>query len=222
MTYSMHPAKIEIDVRLITLKIHKCKATKNSHSHPQSLHPNIKKQNNPIDLLPIISDNKSLYKKKKIIEKAKVERNGDMKWTHMNFNLPQRTKEFPQRKKNPQNLTPSHTLKLVSCLQLLSATLWRITQLGPITRPGARYPELVEDLYLPFKRPLSVWAHLCWRQARLLEPGHSHGPVSSTDHWFWLLTQILPTMLPGRVDSRFAPSQWETSLQSNTVWSGSG
>ena len=55
----------------------------------------------------------------------------------------------------------------------------------------------------------------CWNQVR-------QGPVSSTDHWFWLLTQIITTLLPCRVDSRFAPSQWETSLQNNTVsyWLG--
>ena len=229
---------------------------------------------------------------------------------HMNFNLlPQRTKKCPQRKKIPQNLTPSHKLKLVSCLQLLSTTLWWIIQLGPITRPGGRWTGLV---YSPFQKPggcftnvsralqnnlakihntrnhiydqnfklklctcaqsmalgtrtkfqleilitstnsaihqfrenilessrnvseTTPWnltEHTCVedRQACWNKVNHGpvdkqacwnqvkHGPVSNTDHWFWLLTQIITTQLPGRVDSRFAPRQWETSLQSNTV-----
>ena len=44
----------------------------------------------------------------KITEKAKVERNGAiMKWTHMDFNLLQRTKKFPPKeKKYPQISLP--------------------------------------------------------------------------------------------------------------------
>ena len=56
----MHPAKIEIDFRLVTLKVHKGNATKNSQVVIKLLHP--KKQNNQVDLLPIINDNKLLYK----------------------------------------------------------------------------------------------------------------------------------------------------------------
>ena len=46
----------------------------------------------------------------KITEKAKVERNGAiMKWTHMDFNLLQRTKKFPPKKKNtPKSHSLSH------------------------------------------------------------------------------------------------------------------
>ena len=42
------------------------------------------------------------------------------------FNLPQTITKFPKEKKiikYPQNLTPSHKPKLVSCLQLQSTTL---------------------------------------------------------------------------------------------------
>ena len=68
-----------------------------------------KKQNNQIDLLPIINDNKLLYKK------AKVYRNGDTKWTQMNFNLPQTTKNFPQRKNTPK----SHSCSQVKTSELI-------------------------------------------------------------------------------------------------------
>ena len=65
----MHPAKIEIDFRLVTLKIRKCNATKNSLVVIKVFTKNRMKENNPIDLLPIFNDNKLLYK---FYRKAKV------------------------------------------------------------------------------------------------------------------------------------------------------
>ena len=66
MTYSMHPAKIEINFRLVTLKIHEGNATRKRNSQViikvNISTQNTKKQNKPIDLLPIIN-NKLLYKK---------------------------------------------------------------------------------------------------------------------------------------------------------------
>ena len=58
----MHPAKIEIDFRFVTLRIHKCNTTKNSQVVIKVSTQNTNKQNNQIDLLPIINDNKLLYK----------------------------------------------------------------------------------------------------------------------------------------------------------------
>ena len=54
----MHPAKIEIDFMLATLKIRKCNATKNSQVVIKVSSQNTIKENNPIDLLPIFNDNK--------------------------------------------------------------------------------------------------------------------------------------------------------------------
>ena len=65
----MHPAKIEIDFRLVTLKIRKYNATKNSQVVIKVSTQNTKKAKYPIDLLPIFNDNKLLYK---IYRKVKV------------------------------------------------------------------------------------------------------------------------------------------------------
>ena len=56
----MHPAKVEPD--LVTLKIHKGNATRNSQVIIKASTQNTKKQNKPIDLLPIINYNKLPYK----------------------------------------------------------------------------------------------------------------------------------------------------------------
>ena len=45
----MHPAKIEIDFRLVTLKIRKCNATKNSQVVIKVSTQNTKKAKYPID-----------------------------------------------------------------------------------------------------------------------------------------------------------------------------
>ena len=60
--YSVHPAKIEIDFRLVTLKIRKCNATKNSQVVIKVSTQNTMKAKYPTDLLPIFNDNKLLYK----------------------------------------------------------------------------------------------------------------------------------------------------------------
>ena len=54
----MHPAKIEIDFRFVTLKIRKHNATKNSQVVIKVSTQNTMKENNPIDLLLIFNDNK--------------------------------------------------------------------------------------------------------------------------------------------------------------------
>ena len=54
----MHPAKIEIDFRLVTLKIRKYNATKNSQVVIKVSTQNTMKENNPIDLLLIFNDYK--------------------------------------------------------------------------------------------------------------------------------------------------------------------
>ena len=56
--YPVHPAKIEIDFRLVTLKIRKYNATKNSQVVIKVSTQNTMKENNPIDLLLIFNDNK--------------------------------------------------------------------------------------------------------------------------------------------------------------------
>ena len=106
------------------------------------------------------------------------------------FQPPTNNLEIPQEKndKIPQNLTPSHKQKLLSCLQLQSTTLLWIR-----AHYKARETD-VQDLWRKctyLSRSLEpVWHSPGLKAASLLEPGQSR---FIQQHWPLVLTQILTT-----------------------------
>ena len=121
--YSVHPAKIEIDFRLVTLKIRKYNATKNSQVVIKVSTQNTMKENNSIVLLTILNDKNYCIKfteKPKCIEMEI--RNEQPTWISTSH---KQLRNSP-RKKNNKIPPKSHSLsqaKMVSCLQLQSTTL---------------------------------------------------------------------------------------------------